>query len=140
MSYHILCRVNKFVETIYSKGLPCLSWTKSKIRFIIDQESTSFTVFMSFHFNTPENLTRLSAFLSKVLTHLQIQVSLTKFYDLNSRWLALKRTWFLDELYLASVLWCISWILWELSIFAGIVYIFIVCICWNFIAWTYFVL
>ena len=64
------------------------------------------------------SLIRLSALLSKVLTYPQIQVRLTKLYDLDSLSvdLATKVRGSFDELYLASILWCISSILWEFSL------------------------
>ena len=78
------------------------------------------------------SLTKLSAFLLKVLTYPQIQVRLAKFYDLDSLSVDLtaKVRGSFDNLYLASILWCISSILWEFSL----------SVYWNFIARTYFIL
>ena len=59
------------------------------------------------HEHLPDgSLTRPSAFLSKVLTYPQIQVRLTKFYDLDSLSVDLtaKVRGSFDELYLASIL------------------------------------
>lgn len=52
------------------------------------------------------SLTKLSAFLLKVLTYPQIQVRLAKFYDLDSLSvdLATKVRGSFDELYLVSIL------------------------------------